>query len=475
MSILLTAGLPVVVLLVMFIFKMYTLRNLGWVLLCLFWGAAGYGVTRFLNPQLASLGLNALAVTAVFTPLTQQVLVALGNYLVVRRARFDNIIDGAVYGFTTGLGYSVAERLAASFASRADLSEVALSRAFSSTLVYATASGIVGVIVTQFNFSGRSNRITILLSGLGAGIGYIALFNFIILRNFGGDILPIAYGVGGLTLVGLYLIGQMRRILIQLGAEKRRSDSLLDIVIPIGVQLSAEKNFSKLLESILVEAKSFCKADGGTLYLAKENQLEFAVLRNDTLRMAMGGTSPVEIALPGLHLYAEDGTPNHNNVATYAALSGKTVNIEDAYEAKDFDFSGTRAFDRTNGYQSISFLTIPLKGAEDKVLGILQLINALDSRREIIPFDKNLEQLMESFSSLATAALEGYIHEQNLRNEIKSLRIQIDQVKREKQVEEITDSDYFKNLQGLARKARNTMPLDSASPTAPPEDYSPAT
>ena len=67
---------------------------------------------------------------------------------------------------------------------------------------------------------------------------------------------------------------------------------------------------------------------------------------------------------------------------------------------------------------------------------------------------------MESFSSLATAALEGYIQEQSLRNEIKRLRIQIDEVKRAKQVEEITDSDYFKNLQGLAKKARNTIPRE---------------
>lgn len=468
MNTLITAGFPVAVLLVMFIFGMYTLRNIGWVLLCLIWGSAGYGLTHVLDPRLANAGVDALALAVVFTPLVQQVFVALGNYFVIHRVKFDNIIDGAVYGFTTGLGYSVAGHLAASLASRADLEVVALLRAFSSTLVYGTASGIVGVVMTQFYFSKRSNRITILLSGLGAGILYIAVYNFIVARKLGGDILPIAYGVGGLTLVGLYLTGQLRTILIQVGIEKRRADSLLDIVIPIGIKLSTEKNFSQLLESILVEAKSFCEADGGTLYLVKEKQLEFAVLRNDTLRMAMGGTSPVEIALPGLHLYNDDGTPNHHNVATYTALSGKTVNIGDAYEAKDFDFSGTRAFDRTNGYQSISFLTIPLKGAEGKVLGVLQLINALDSKREIIPFDKNLQQLMESFSSLATAALEGYIQEQSLRNEIKALRIQIDQVKRAKQVEEITDSDYFKNLQGLARKARNTMPLkEDADPSAP--------
>ncbi|HSQ39108.1 MAG TPA: GAF domain-containing protein, partial [Anaerolineales bacterium] len=131
-------------------------------------------------------------------------------------------------------------------------------------------------------------------------------------------------------------------------------------------------------------------------------------------------------------------------------------------ETKEFDFSGTRAFDRTNGYQSTSFLTIPLKNGEGNVLGVLQLINALNSKREILPFDKNLQQLMESFSSLATAALEGYILEQSLRTEIQQLRIEIDAVKRTKQVDEITNTDYFKNLQERAKTLRgNTGPIET--------------
>jgi GAF domain-containing protein len=194
-----------------------------------------------------------------------------------------------------------------------------------------------------------------------------------------------------------------------------------------------------------------------TLYLLKDKILEFAVIRNDTLRIAMGGTTGNEITMPSLNLLDAEGNPNHNNIATHAALSGQTINVEDAYETKEFDFSGTRAFDRTNGYQSISFLTIPLRGEEGHVLGVLQLINALNSKREIIPFDKNLQRLMESFSSLATAALEGYILEQSLRKEIQQLRIEIDAVKRNRQVDEIANTDYFKNLQEKAKTLRNNI------------------
>jgi len=69
----------------------------------------------------------------------------------------------------------------------------------------------------------------------------------------------------------------------------------------------------------------------------------------------------------------------------------------------EFDFSDTKDFDERNGYASVSFLTIPLKDREGNILGVLELVNALNSRKKaLLPFDNNLQQLMESFSSLAT-------------------------------------------------------------------------
>lgn len=171
--------------------------------------------------------------------------------------------------------------------------------------------------------------------------------------------------------------------------------------------------------------------------------------------MAMGGTSGNKVTMPPIELYDKDGFPNHNNVAAFSARTGEVINIEDAYENKKFDFAGTREFDRQTGYISSSFLIIPLKDSQGKVQGILQLLNALDSdKKTIIPFDANLQQLMTSFSSLASAALEGYIHEQSLRKEIQELKIEIDHAKRNKQVAEITDSSYFKELQQKAQLLR---------------------
>jgi len=180
-------------------------------------------------------------------------------------------------------------------------------------------------------------------------------------------------------------------------------------IIDLGIALSAERNHDRLLESILLGAKEITNADGGTIYLRTEDdRLSFAIIRNDTLRIAMGGTTGKSIPFPALRMYREeDNQPNHNNVATHVALTGRTINIADAYNAANFDFSGTKAFDQKTGYRSKSFLTVPLKNHKGDVTGVLQLINArIHKTAEVIPFDPELEPAIESLASQAAVALD---------------------------------------------------------------------
>ncbi len=176
----------------------------------------------------------------------------------------------------------------------------------------------------------------------------------------------------------------------------------------IGIALSQQRDINSLLETILVAAKRITNSDAGTLYLheADKQLLCFEILRNDTLKTAMGGTSSVAITFPPIKLYDSDGNPNHNNVASHSALSRETVNIPDAYTAAGYDFSGTKKFDGATGYRSQSFLTVPMLDHEDQVIGVLQLINAKDQESsKIVPFSKDDQQLLESLASQAAIAL----------------------------------------------------------------------
>jgi hypothetical protein len=253
-------------------------------------------------------------------------------------------------------------------------------------------------------------------------------------------------------------IGQLARVVDALGrdiASRYRQLQLLGKVIPIGVALSAEKDFHRLLESLVIEAQNVTGADAGTLYLLKNNLLEFVIVRNGTLNINMGGTSGNRITFKPLSLYHTDGSENRSNIATYTALTHQKVIIADAYETGDgFDFSGPRAFDQKTGYHSKSFLTIPLEDQDRGVIGVLQLINAKDpDTGEIIPFPS--DNVLDMLVLLASAALDGYIREEKLRAEIAKLRIEIDEHHRAMQVAEITDTEYFRSLQTKAQQMRS--------------------
>lgn len=248
--------------------------------------------------------------------------------------------------------------------------------------------------------------------------------------------------------------------------EKRLADDLLNVVIPIGVALSAEKDFHRLLEMILLEAKRLCNADGGTLYLrTTDDKLNFMALRNDTLSLRMGGTqdAALEIPFPPLNLYdPKTGEANHKNIATHVALTGIPIRVDDAYSNTDeFDFSGTMVFDRQSNYRSTSVMAAPLKNVDGWVIGVLQLINAKDlASNKVIPFDPSLQSMIESLSTLATVALEAYKREESLRKQIERLRIEIDEARRKAQVAEVTQTDQFKELKRRAKALREEAARD---------------
>ena len=185
----------------------------------------------------------------------------------------------------------------------------------------------------------------------------------------------------------------------------------LDRLNDVGASLSAERDLDRLLEKILLAAMSITHADGGTLYTVSDDArfLRFRIVRTNSLGIAFGGGSGARSLPPSfrdLPLYGEDGRPNDHMIAPWSAVSGQTVNIEDAYSAADFDFSGTMRFDEATGYRSRSFLSVPMRNHEGTVIGVLQLINATDPDAGTVhAFSKADQSLAESLASQAAVAL----------------------------------------------------------------------
>lgn len=276
-------------------------------------------------------------------------------------------------------------------------------------------------------------------------------------RNFHPDILtPL------LARRGENEITRLARVFNRMAGEVQRRDryrELLDVVISIGVTLPEEKDFDRLLEKVVVQAQHLSGADAGSLYLRTEDdRLRFVIFRNETLHLTLGGTTGRDIPYPPVSLYDETGAPNHHNVASHTVLTGTTLNIPDVSQFQEFDFSGTQLYDAQTGYRSRSFLCVPLKDSSGKVIGVLQMINARHPQTgAVIPFEEGMNRIIESLSELGTVALQAYQREASLRQKIELLQIEIDQAKRDRQVAEITETDYFRELQRKAALLRQRL------------------
>ncbi|MHC8508749.1 MAG: HD domain-containing phosphohydrolase [Rhodospirillales bacterium] len=209
---------------------------------------------------------------------------------------------------------------------------------------------------------------------------------------------------GGAPAKGRGLMGRIFR-----RGQDLSGSALYKRLVDIGIALSLERDLDALMETILLEAKEITNADGGTVYLrTPDDKLKFQIVRTDSLDIAMGGTSGNQVNFPAVPMYdAENGEPNYGNVASYVALTGGTVNIVDAYETATFDFTGTRKFDERTGYRSKSFLTVPLKNNQDEIIGVLQLLNAIDVKSgNVAPFPARIQPPVEALASQAAIALD---------------------------------------------------------------------
>ncbi len=327
------------------------------------------------------------------------------------------------------------------------------------------AGGVIGCLLAiamalafRGNIAGPVRRLTAVAEQIGAGD--LAAQAPVESRD---EIGTLARTFNGMT-------GQLRHTLTQIRKEKKRADDLLGVVIPIGVELSAEHDFNKLLEEIVLQAQSFCRAEAGYLLLRQgDATLQFVIARNEILGQAAGGTSGLEVTSLPLPLHAGARETGWSHPAAQVALQGAPVNIADVYAGDGETYPDLVAFDEEHGYHHQAVLALPLKNSQAEVVGVLELVNVRDPETgQVVSFDTNLQEMMESLSSLASVALEAYIREQGLRKEIQELRIVVDAAQREKQVREIVDTDFFQDLQTKVRtlRGRASRPADDV-PGAP--------
>lgn len=164
--------------------------------------------------------------------------------------------------------------------------------------------------------------------------------------------------------------------------------------------LNQTQDLDVLLETLLTEARTIVNADAGSIYVVENDRLRIKYAQNDTQlkQLAPGQKLPfVSFSFP----------INEFSIAGYVAEKKIMLNIPDAY---NIDSNATFKFniqpDQATGYRTQSMLTIPLITASDRVIGVLQIINAKNIDHKPIAFDENAELYLNHFAANATVALE---------------------------------------------------------------------
>lgn len=163
-------------------------------------------------------------------------------------------------------------------------------------------------------------------------------------------------------------------------------------------ELHQLKDLDALLDAVLLEARRLTAAEAGSIYLVQNGMLNFSYLHND--RMFSSDRHK--------HIYTSQTLPLDNrSIAGYVACSGKPLVIDDVYEISgDRPYTFNSSFDQASGYRTRSLLVLPLKTSRDKIVGVMEIINALDQNGESIPFNVRDQVIAGYFASNAAAAVE---------------------------------------------------------------------
>src|ERR1700681_233654 len=205
-------------------------------------------------------------------------------------------------------------------------------------------------------------------------------------------------------------------------------------LLQIGLALSAERDVTKLQQTIVRNARELTRADSGSLYLLEEGDDGQPVLR-----FAVAQTGPRDA---GTYLGAVLPL-SRTSISGYVALTGETVRIADAYHVPPgAEYRVNRSFDLANGYRTMSVLAMPMRDHQDAIVGVLMLINRkpdfaltlpspAHTEEVVLPFSARDGHVLRSLASQAGVALENRallesiqdLFEQFVRASVKAIEV----------------------------------------------------
>jgi HD-GYP domain-containing protein (c-di-GMP phosphodiesterase class II) len=180
----------------------------------------------------------------------------------------------------------------------------------------------------------------------------------------------------------------------------RPGEDICSRILGIVEKLHHIKDIHALLDAILLQARQLTRADAGSIYLIKNNLLNFSYIHNDSLFGASTSNK---------YIYANQTLPiDSRSLAGYVALTGEPLSIDDVYQIPaEMPFGFNHSFDEQAHYRTRAILVLPLiTRSNNKTVGVMEIINPLDKDQKPISFTPRDQLMLSYFADNAAAAIE---------------------------------------------------------------------
>ncbi|MRR30013.1 PrsW family intramembrane metalloprotease [bacterium] len=161
-------------------------------------GLLAYQAAAWINPIPRNMGwVDYNQMVRFVAPVVEEILKALLLLFLVRRPKFNYFVDGAIYGFTTGIGFAVIENIEYILANPNMALMTAITRVISTNLMHAASCATVGIVLGWARFQKPAPRWLYSFGGIMLAIMLHMGYNNLVTRVTGLVVLIYAVIIGG--------------------------------------------------------------------------------------------------------------------------------------------------------------------------------------------------------------------------------------------------------------------------------------
>jgi RsiW-degrading membrane proteinase PrsW (M82 family) len=219
-SILIASVIPLLFLYLVKRLNFFETHRVRLILLALVWGAISVELSyQVSHPMRLILGMPFVATHT--APIVEEIFKSLVLLYLIRRADTTFFVDGAVYGFASGIGFAIAENML--YLSRVDMDTglvLGTTRAFISSVMHGSTTAIFGMAVASFPLGRVKHPLFAWLIGLAIAISVHTAFNNTAFHHFvfGQTGLLVLAGIAftALLLVAAAILWGLRRERVRL-------------------------------------------------------------------------------------------------------------------------------------------------------------------------------------------------------------------------------------------------------------------